>query len=72
MRRVCNVCPPLILPKPNLWFNGNTNIPTVQKTNAFRYSWLVSNRCRNNGRNVYLNDPPTAASSGPPPPRNSF
>ena len=41
-------CPPPVLPKPNLWFNGNTNIPTVQHTNAFRYSWLVSNRSRNN------------------------
>lgn len=68
-RHPFTLCPPPIIPKPNMWFNGNTNVPTVQKTDAFRYSWLVTNRI--NGYVVYLNNPP-ALTSGPQPPRNSF
>ena len=66
-------CPPKVFNKPNSSFSGNSNITTVQNTNAFRYSWLVSNRTRNNGRNIYLDAVTnTGGGGGNGPPRNTF
>ncbi len=63
-------CPSKVFNKPNSSFSGNSNITTVQNTNAFRYSWLVSNRTRNNGRNIYLDA--VTNNGGGAPPRNTF
>jgi hypothetical protein len=69
--RVCNLriggCPPRVIPTPNAAFGGNTNILTVDNTNAFRYGVLVRS---GQGRNIYISNP--LASVPPVPPRNSF